>query len=650
MVRKVGRGSIVSLIGGATRLWELPRVRLAVAVVAFAAGTVVTCLIAHPRIFTGFASYDDEGYMLTALKGFVNHGHLYDRVFTQYGPFYYEAWGAVFSIFGIPVTHDGGRAVTLVAWVLSSLLVGFASWRITSSILLGLGTQILVFGALVTLVNEPMHPGGIICLLLATIVTISCFVRDRVSPYAMAVLGGAVAALVLVKINVGSFALASLLLACVVSYPVLGSRRWLRPAVEVGFVALPVVLMLGKFGESWVRQYAAHVALAALAAVVVLRARERERRPAEELGWLLGGFAALAVVVCLAIVAAGTSPGSLVDGVIRQPLRQAGAFTLPLELPKRFYSLDLIALGGAFAYSYVTRKRRGSPTGAWLATTSLLSIVVGLAMAQSVAGKSLPFDLTALLGNPLSMLAFCWVALIAPSPGAPPALAFARLLLPLLAVLQALHAYPVAGSQTLWSSFLLIPVGAICVAEGARGLHAALAAGAERRALVALAGIGAVALIWSVGNAALREPLQEARVAYDGSASLGLPGSERVHVGQPEAELYGEISAAIERDCPAFVMLPGMDSFYLWTEQEPPTGYNATGWPTLFDEEHQRRVIADTRSIAGLCLLENVPLVEYWTGGTAPSGPLVRYLHRGFRLIASFGDYRLLKREEGSRA
>jgi hypothetical protein len=634
----------MSLAERATRLWANPRVRLAAGALAFAAVTAVTYLIAHPRMFFGFMNYDDEGYMLTALNAFVKHGDLYDRVFTQYGPFYYEAWGGLFSAFGIPVTHDGGRAVTLVAWIVSSLALGLATMRITGSVLLGLATQMLVFAALGVLTNEPMHPGGLICLLLAAIVVVSCFVRDRVSPYAMAVLGGTVAALILVKINVGVFVLAALMLACVVSYPALPGRRWLRPLVEAGFVALPVVLMLGKFDEFWPRRYALHVAAAAFAVVIVLRARDRESRSSEELGWLLGGFAAVAAVSCLAIVAAGTSLDGLVDGVLRQPLRQADAFTIQMTLSKRLYALDLLALAGAGSYWYVSRRRQGEPAPAWLALTSLFSIGVGLSMALSVGGKSLPFDIGTMPGYQLSMLAFCWVALIAPPSIRRSGASFPLLLLPLLAVLQALHAYPVAGSQTLWSAFLLIPVGAVCVGNGVRGLAAALPEGAERRALAACAAAGVVVLGWFVVNATLREPLRDSRAAYDGAVPLDLPGAESVRVGQPDAELYGQITAAIDANCPALVMLPGMDSFYVWAEQEPPTGYTATGWPTLFDDAHQRQVIADTSGIEGLCLLRNTPLAAGWGGGVVPPGPLVSYLDRGFEPVARFGDYELLQR------
>jgi hypothetical protein len=640
----------VSLAEEAARLWSLPRVRLAVAVLAFAAVTVLTYLIAHPRMLTGFMTYDDEGYMLTALKGFVQHGHLYDDVFTQYGPFYYEAWGGLFSLFGIPVDHDAGRAVTMVAWVLSSLALGLATMRITRSLLLGLGTQMLVFSALGVLANEPMHPGGIICLLLAAIVAVSCFVGERPSPLPAALLGGAVAALILVKINVGLFAFASLALACAVSYPAIFERRWLRPLVEAGFVALPVLLLASKFGEGWPRRYAIHVAVAALTVVIALRARRGERRPAEELGWLLGGFLALVAVSCLLIVATGTSLGGLLEGVLSQPLRQSGAFTIPLQLDKRLYSLDLIALVSAVAYWYASRYRRGEAGAAWLSLTSLFSIGVGLVMALSVTGKGLPFDAGSLAGYQFAMLGFCWVALIAPPALRRPEVSFPLLLLPLLAVPQALHAFPVAGSQTLWATFLLIPVGAICVANGVRGLVAALPRGAERRALLAVAGIGVVVFGYLVVNTTLREPLRAARDGYDGAVSLELPGAESIRVGEPEAELYGEISAAIDRNCASLIMFPGMDSFYLWTEMEPPTGYTATGWPTLFDDAHQRHVIADIRAVKGLCELRNLPIAAGWGNGEIPPGPLVRYLDHGFAPVASWGDYELLKRKVAGRA
>jgi hypothetical protein len=634
----------VRFVEAATRLGRQPRARLALAIAAFAVVTAFTYLIADRRMFTGFAPYDDEGYMLVALKSFLNHGSLYDDVFTQYGPFYYEAFGAVFSVFGVPATHDGGRTVALVVWVLSGLLVGLSGWRMTGSILLGLATQMLAFGAIVTVVNEPMHPGGIICLLLASIVAISCLVRPQVSVGAIALLGGAVMALILVKINVGAFALAALALTCVVSYPALARPRWLRPLVEIGFVALPLLLVTSKVGDAWARHYAVHVAVAALAVVIALRARPSARRPSEELWWLGGGLLVVGLTVCAAILGAGTSPGGLVEGILEQPLRQSNAFSIPLSLSSRTYLFDLLAITGALTYWYVARYRDLRPSPTWSSIVSVLSILIGAEMALAVIGRTVFFDATTFAGFQLALLSFAWVGLI-PAPGdAPVGTAFARLLLPPLAVLQALHAFPVAGSQVQWSAFLLIPVGAICIANGVRGLAPRLTAMPERRGMFALAAVATAIAMVVLANVQLRQSIQAARASYDVSVPLDLPGAADVRLGQPEADLYRDVTAAIDANCRSFVMLPGMNSFYLWTEQEPPTLYNATGWPTLFDNAHQQRVIDETNSIAGLCLLRNIPQANAWGEGRIPPGPLVRYLERGFEPVVNIGDFELLKR------
>lgn len=633
-----------ALVANLDRIWQRRWVRVALALACFAAVTLVTYLIAHPRMYSGFANYDDEGYMLIALKSFLQHGHLYDDVFTQYGPFYYEFWGGFFEVFGIPVNHDGGRAAAIFAWVAAALLFGLATWRMTRSILLGLLTQMLVFGGIITVVNEPMHPGGTICLLLGTIVVLSTFVRARTSPMAMALVGAAVAALILVKINVGAFALISLALACAVSYPELGRRRWLRPALEVLFVAVPVLLMTSKLGEAWARHYAVHVAVAAFAIVVALRAREVPRRRGEELWWLLGGLVVLAATVCAAIVAAGTSPGGLVEGVIQQPLRQSDAFSIPIGLANRMYLFDLLGVVGAISFWYFARDRARPSSPAFASLASVLSIAVGVEMALSTVGKTALFDLTSYAGYQFTFLAFAWVALLPLAPEDEET-AFPRLLLPLLAVLQALHAFPVAGSQIAWSSFMLIPVGALCVANGVRGLGRVLVGERERRAVAAV-GLAAAAIAFAViVNLQLRQPLREFRAGYDAGTSVGLPGAEDVHVSPEDAALYQQVSAAIDANCRTFLMLPGMNSFYFWTEEEPPTGFNATGWTTLFDEAHQREVIEQTRGIKGLCELRNEPIADGWSAGTIPDTPLVRYLHHGFRPIARIGEYELLRRE-----
>jgi len=636
--------ALEAIAARAIALAEDRRLRFAFAAVGFAAITVLLAMIAHPKMFTGFAPYDDEGYMLTALKSYVNHGHLYDDVFTQYGPFYYEWWGGIFSLFGIAVTHDAGRNVVTVLWVLSSLVFGLSILRITGSILLGLGTQILTFSALEVLTNEPMHPVSSIALMLAAIVAISTFVGTGRSRWAMGLLGAVVAALVLTKINVGAFAAVSVALACAVSYQQLWGRRWPRILVELVFVAIPVLLMLSKYDEGWARHYSVHVFATALAAVIALRAARPARREVGELRWLIGGFAALVVVSCVAIIATGTSVHGLIDGAILQPLRQSDAFTIPMLLSKREYAFDLIAVGGALAYWYAARRRRrGEPSPAWLALGSVFAIVVGLTMAFSVVGQLLPFNDRSLTGFQLSMLPFVWVGLArTTSEEEPGKFAFARLLLPLLAVLQGLHGYPVAGSQTLLAVVLVIPVGALCVANGAQGLARLVSDDADRVALLGFGALVTVVLAWFVLVTFVRDPFQSARGVYHTTTRLNLPGSRDVHLfTAEEAHLYEAVAGAMRENCTQTQMEPGMDSFYLWTEEEPPS-LTATGWETLFDDERQEQVIEDIAPIEGLCLLRNNERAAGWG---LSEGPLVKYLESGFKLIGKWGEYELLRRE-----
>ena len=86
-------------------------------------------------------------------------------------------------------------------------------------------TQLSAVEALFSLVNEPMHPSDLIVVMLSALLACACFVRNGASRWPATLLGGAVMALTLVKINVGVFALAAVALVCVVSYPALAGHR-----------------------------------------------------------------------------------------------------------------------------------------------------------------------------------------------------------------------------------------------------------------------------------------------------------------------------------------------------------------------------------------------------------------------------------------
>jgi hypothetical protein len=61
----------------------------------------------QPRHF--FCRYDDEGYFLLMVKHYLDGGHLYTEVISQYGPFYTFAQTTFFRLLQLAVTHDAGR-------------------------------------------------------------------------------------------------------------------------------------------------------------------------------------------------------------------------------------------------------------------------------------------------------------------------------------------------------------------------------------------------------------------------------------------------------------------------------------------------------------------------------------------------------------
>ena len=308
-----------SLEGRLVRLVRSPRARIAALAATFALVTAATCLVAYPAMFSGFAPYDDEGYLLISLRSFLDHGSLYDEVFTQYGPFYYELWGGAFSLVGAAVSHDNGRLATLVAWILASLAVGVSTYRLTRSVLLGLSAQMLAFATLESLTKEPMLAGGLTCVLVALVLLTSTFVRGRSAKPAISLLGGAIAAVLLVKVNVGVFALAALALACSVSYPV-AARTWVRSAVAAGFVLTPAVLMAGQLEKGWVQDFCLHVTAAAVPVALLLNGRGwRSARDPAELRWLAAGLLGTAFAICFVAVLTGTSLAGLFEGVGLDP-------------------------------------------------------------------------------------------------------------------------------------------------------------------------------------------------------------------------------------------------------------------------------------------------------------------------------------------
>ena len=606
------------------------RLRAALAAVLFGGLAAATARYAYATMFLGFHPYDDEGFHLLTLRTFLSGHTLYDDVFAQYGPFYYQAMAAVFRLLGAVPTHDTGRLVTISLWVSGSLLLGFTLFRLTGSLLIGLVVEAGVFVVLYTLINEPMHPGGLLVFLLIAIVAVSVLVVPRRGSLGMFLMGALAMATAFVKVNVGLFALLSVALAACAVFPALASKTALRLAVSAAFVFSPFALMLKDLDQPWARRYAVFVAMAALSVVATAtRLKPSQRLRTRQLGWLAGGLGSVAIVVPVLTIVQGTSPSGFLRGFLLDPLRQPDIFTIPLHLPLWPMLLGVVALAAAMIVA------RWRPEGGIL--PGLVGLAGGMGMLLGLLGPS-PF-------GPFSIglaLPLVWLAVRTSIRDGEE---MANLLIPSLAVLQALHAYPVAGSQLAWSIFLLVPAGAIAVREGQRQLARVLLRRSQGvPAVAAIVWIPLVAFtVWFTRSA---YPWLESHVSlYRQNAPLNLPGAYRLRLVPEQVGSIRNVTAGLKENCSTFVSLPGMNSFYLFTEQEPPTTINQSGWMYVFDEEVQSDIVRKIESVEGLCVLRNEPLVDFWRQGRPlPNRPLVVYIKRSFQHRFRWGDFVLLVR------
>ena len=75
----------------------------------------------YQQIFSTFAEYDDEGYVMLSLASFSAGNPLYDETYTQYGPAFFMLESAFHKVTGLPISHDVTRMKTIGVWLICSL-------------------------------------------------------------------------------------------------------------------------------------------------------------------------------------------------------------------------------------------------------------------------------------------------------------------------------------------------------------------------------------------------------------------------------------------------------------------------------------------------------------------------------------------------
>ncbi len=592
------------------------RLPLLVLLLASAALTVAAGLM----LFSTFMFYDDEGYVLISLRNFADHGHLYGDVYTQYGPFPFVLYYFL-HLLGLPLTHLTERTVTLLAWSGSATLLGGLAWRATRNLAAMLAVLAAVFVYLWIMVSEPSHPGGLIVVTTVIMAALGCHWLGHGRWRAWAALAGAgCAVLLLTKINVGVFAALSTFSLLVLHS---GNDRVRRAApwvLAAGFALLPYLLTRALNDVPWVETYALVFALSAVAAIGAASrgaAPECGRRP--WLAALLGG-AAVALVVLGVVLARGTTPAELVQGVILGPLRHPGHFSLVFHWPPGAEIVAMLSFGifllvrvGALAGSF--------PTNTVVAGLRLLA-AAGLALLIWRFPGISPDNQLFAYSAPVLWL-FLW-----PLAGASAPAIRAQTWLGLMFLGQWLHVYPVPGSQIAWGTVLAIPLATIGAWDAAAWL--------ARRYLTAGRGLRATALVLQLGLLGLAGVtgwrLADIGRRYLDSRPLNLAGAESLRLPDATTALFRLLVFNAEAHGDMVFSLPGMFSLNLWTGLPTPTLTNVTHWFSLLDETQQQAIIRVLAAHPNACIIVQSEHLQFLRNHhLSPGGPLYDYVMQEFQ-------------------
>jgi 4-amino-4-deoxy-L-arabinose transferase-like glycosyltransferase len=195
---------------------------------------------AYFTMLTGFRPWDDEGSLMLSVKQYLGGMRLYEEVFSVYGPIYYFYNALTRAVTSTPVTHDVTRISSVFPWIACSLLCGWITLRLTRSAVFAALNITAVSMTLHFFRAEPGHPQELTLLILILIAACPLFADIERRPLRlMAIMGFLVGAEFLIKVNIGAYILAALILAIISEFPETRLRRLLGYAAGAGCILLP---------------------------------------------------------------------------------------------------------------------------------------------------------------------------------------------------------------------------------------------------------------------------------------------------------------------------------------------------------------------------------------------------------------------------
>jgi hypothetical protein len=580
-----------------------------------------------PLMFDKLPAPDDEGFFVMSTRAFLHGGTLYVDVNSAYGPFYHSFMGLIYRLIGQDPTLTSGRVIVLLLTTLSAAVFAAAVWRVTRSLSMTVVCEIAAFCILIRATgNEPGHPGSVIVLLLAIgMYSLAGYSLDA-RPRHLFVTGAVIGAMTMTKVNVGILAAVAVVVALVVGSTAYSPAA--RLSVGAGAVVLPFLLIYQRPYEAGVVALAVVVSSAMLATQATLCADTTSIQPRALTNCAGGGLVGVAVS-CLWPLATGTPLTVLPHAILIGPLRQVdNLFVAPL-IDVELWAFILTTAGALAALAY----RRGQ-TAEGSRTQASLELLL-LAVALWVLGRGIvrPLGIGGQFGRWLPLIALlpalAWIA------SASPQIRLALRFFVPLAILQILHAYPVAGSQTAFGTVAMVVPCAVAAAWSLERIPAWRAAAAASRAMAVTALCLALTFTAGLWPLAIWH-------SYTRLQALDLPGAHFVRTDRAHARTLQQLTAALRQHCDTFYSAPGMNSLYVYSELPPPTGL-LRHWPGVMTISEQRKLAnqlaAHSASGDRVCIVRDLGRQKTWLASSYGNGPLGNAVAQYQSKVAQVGAF-----------
>jgi hypothetical protein len=595
--------------------------RLGIPLLFFAAAALAVS--AYWLLFTTFMGYDDEGYVLISLKNYSTYGGLYAKVYSQYGPFFYFLHDVGHRLLGYEFDNTAGRMITLACWMITAGACAHLVWQQTKATALAGFTLTLTFFYLVLMIREPIHPGGIIAVLVALGTSWGASLISRRNMRGLAIISGLIgSALLFTKINVGVFFLMAAASWFVIHLQKESQARH-AAALAVGLLLLlPLGLMSAELDQGWCRIF---VGLSVVASLTMMSVSWRDRQPMttwSNARWSAGAALVFGMVIIGAVCWRGTTLFQMVEGILLGPIRHPRVYHFPPA-----WKPAAIALGTLSSLTAILVWSGHGRRLSWLLVGLRLALTTEIILASV---QLLPFTTHSSVMTYAVPWAWLFVLRLAPS-ASPPKTPNIASWIGLILVLQYLHAYPVAGTQIAWGTFLIIPLIAL-------GLHDTGLFIKENGYPKISSAIQFSCLVLAVFSAEKISLLGWRN--YTGSQPLSLQGAEKVRPPEDFAVALRIMALNASAHGDMLFSLPGMFSFNGWTQLPSPTLANTTHWFSLLKPDQQQEIALALSQAQKPVLIVNQSLLDYLTDQKFTiASPLHEYLRENFECAFKLRDY-----------